>query len=186
MQGFCVTFNKTICPFIYNIMSIMSSPPLWAVFSYHQPHIFELFTMFLAGGYDINPSGIDAAVTEDVGELGDIFFNAVKRAGKQVTKVMRKNFGGVDVCVPAKLFHFSPDVCTADGPARFGDKYRTAVNMVTICIFQKLFLKLTDDYDRSRFSLTAYFGITSLCCINCDELKLADADPRAADRLKNE
>ena len=130
-------------------MMIMSSPPSPAVFSYHQPHILHPPAMFFAGRYDIYSGGVDAAVTEDVGELGDIFLNAVKRAGKKMTEVMREHFAGVYIRVPAKLFHFTPDVRAADWPACPGDKNRTVVDMVTPRVFQQLFLQTADDYNRS-------------------------------------
>ena len=126
---------------------IMFSPPIWAVFSYHQPHILHPPAMFFAGRYDINSCGVDAAVTKDVGKLGDVLLDAVKRARKQVTKVMREHFAGVYVRVPAKLFHFAPDVCPADGLARLGDKNHTVADMMTLRVFQQLLLKLADDDD---------------------------------------
>lgn len=113
-----------------------------AVFSYHQPHILHPPAVLFAGRYDINSSGVDAAVAEDIGELGNILLDAVKRAGKQVTKVMRKDLARVDVRVPAKLFHFAPDVRAADGLARFGNENCTVVVMVTLCVFQQLFCRL--------------------------------------------
>lgn len=113
----------------------MSSPPVWAVFSYHQPHIFKSLTMLCAGGNDIYTSGVDAAVTEDIGELGDVLLDAVECAGKQVSEVVWKHFAGVYVCITAKLFHLTPDVCSADGIACFCDKYDPCVDMVALCIF---------------------------------------------------
>ena len=40
--------------------------------------------MFSAGGNDINASSVNTAMAENIGKLGDILFNAVKGAGKQV------------------------------------------------------------------------------------------------------
>ena len=40
-------------------------------------------------------------MAEDVGELGDVFFDPVKCAGEQVAQVMRKDLARVDVRVPA-------------------------------------------------------------------------------------
>ena len=42
--------------------------------------------MFCTGGHDINPRGINAAVPQDVRQLGDVFLNAVKGPGKQFAK----------------------------------------------------------------------------------------------------
>ena len=129
-------------------MRIMSSPPVWAVFSYYQPHVFKSLAVLCAGGNDVNAGGVDAAVTEDVGELGDVLFNAVKCAGKQMTEIMRKYFAGVDICVPAKLFHFAPDIRAADELTRFGDKDRAGIDMMPLRVFQQLLLKIAHDDDR--------------------------------------
>ena len=53
---------------------------------------------------------------------------------------MRKDLARVDVCVPAKLFHFAPDVRAADGFARFGNENCTVMDMMPLRIFQQLFL----------------------------------------------
>ena len=55
-----------------------------AVFLYNQSHIFHTLTVFIAGINNINAGSIDTAVTENVGELGNILFNAVKSAGEQM------------------------------------------------------------------------------------------------------
>ena len=34
--------------------------------------------MFTTRGNDINSSGVDAAVAEDIGELGNVFFQLIK------------------------------------------------------------------------------------------------------------
>lgn len=46
---------------------------------------------------DIDTSGIDAAVAEDVGELGNVFFDAVEHPGKQMPQVVRKDLSRVNI-----------------------------------------------------------------------------------------
>ena len=70
--------------------------------------------MFSPGADDINARRIDAAVTEDVGEFGDVLFNAVEYAGEQVSQVVRKHLVRIDVCFFTKRFHISPNVRPAD------------------------------------------------------------------------
>ena len=40
--------------------------------------------MFSAGGDDINSCRVDAAVTENVGKLGNVLFDTVEHPGEQV------------------------------------------------------------------------------------------------------
>ena len=73
----------------------------WRIFIFmlnYQVHIFHSFAVFRAGGNDINSGRVDAAVTENVGKFGNIFFNSVKHPCKQMAQVMWKNLLRVDVC----------------------------------------------------------------------------------------
>ena len=63
-------------------------------FLYYQPHIFHLAFMFCTGSNDVDPSGIDVAVTEDICKLGNVLFNAVKCTGKQMAKIVGKHLVG--------------------------------------------------------------------------------------------
>ena len=47
-------------------------------------HILHPLAVLRAGGDDINAGRIDAAVTENVGELCNVLFDAVKHPGEQV------------------------------------------------------------------------------------------------------
>ena len=51
-------------------------------FLYDQPHMLHPFAVLIAGGDDINAGGIDTAVTENIGKLGDIFFDPIKYSCK--------------------------------------------------------------------------------------------------------
>ena len=58
---------------------------------YNQAHIFHFALMLGGGSNDIDACGVDARMTENVSELGNILFNTVKGTGKQVSKIMRKH-----------------------------------------------------------------------------------------------
>jgi len=60
----------------------MLPPPFSVAFLYYQPHIFHTLTVFVAGGDNINPCSVDTAVTENISELGDVLFNAIKGTGE--------------------------------------------------------------------------------------------------------
>lgn len=67
---------------IYNIIWIMYLPPLSVAIFILSPHIFHTLTVFVAGSDNINSCGVDAAVAENICELGNIFFDAVKCSSK--------------------------------------------------------------------------------------------------------
>lgn len=54
-----------------------------------------------AGGNDIDPRGVDAAVAEYICEFCDVLLQPVKRASEQMPEIMRKYLVGVDVGVSA-------------------------------------------------------------------------------------
>lgn len=83
-------------------------------FLYHKTHIFHALTVLCACGNDIDSGGVDTAVTENVRQLCNILFNAVKHTGKKVTKIVRKNLVWIDIGIPAKFLHVTPDICPAD------------------------------------------------------------------------
>ena len=63
-----------------------------AAFLYDQPHTLQAVAVFRAGRDDIDPNGIDAIVSKDIGQLGDVLFRTVEHPGKQVPQIMREHF----------------------------------------------------------------------------------------------
>ena len=100
----------------------MLHSPLTAAFLYNQTHTFHALTVFCAGRDNIDPCRIDAAVTENIGELGNILFNTVKYTGEQMPEIVRKYLFGIDLCLNAEAFHFPPDVRSAQRLARTGNE----------------------------------------------------------------
>ena len=49
---------------------------------YYKSQPFDFSAVFHAGGYDINPCGFDAAVAKEIGQFGNVLFDAVKGSGK--------------------------------------------------------------------------------------------------------
>ena len=87
------------------------------LFSYNQPHMFHSFAVLAAGGNDIDSGCVDAAVAENIRQLGNVLFNAVKHPCEQMPQIMREYFLRIYPCLLAKTFHLPPDVGAADRPA---------------------------------------------------------------------
>ena len=49
-----------------------------------------------ACGYNINTGGVDAGMSQNICQLGNILFNAVKGAGKQMTQIVGEHLAGGD------------------------------------------------------------------------------------------
>ena len=90
-------------PIFYDIIPIMLQSPLTPAFLYNQTHTFHALAVFCAGRDNIDPCRIDAAVSENIGELGNILFDAVEHTGEQMTKIVRKDFFGIYLCFTAEV-----------------------------------------------------------------------------------
>ena len=88
-------------------------PLIWADFFVfrlnYQMHIFHSLAVLRAGGDDINSCCVNAAVTENIGKLGDVLFDSIEHTGEQVlfqrvigpgeqvAQVMRKHLFRIDI-----------------------------------------------------------------------------------------
>ena len=54
----------------------------------HQAHALKASAVFGAGGAYVDAGSVDAAVTQQIGQLGQVLVQAVERPGKQVAEVV--------------------------------------------------------------------------------------------------
>lgn len=66
------------CRVLGNIMSIMLR------LLYQQPQSFDLFAVFCAAAHNIDARSIDVAVTENICQFRNIFFNGIKMSLRKV------------------------------------------------------------------------------------------------------
>ena len=83
------------------------------LFLYYQTHIFNKAAVFFSCRDYVNSRRVDTAVTEYVGEFGDVLFDAVKDTGEQMAKIVRKDFIRVDARLFAQAFHVAPYISPA-------------------------------------------------------------------------
>ena len=90
--------------------------------------------MFVAGSDNIDSCGVDAAVTEYIRKLGNVLFNAVEGARKQMAQIMRKHLLGDNPRLHTQVFHFTPNVASIHRLAAAGYKYSTLCDFLLCCI----------------------------------------------------
>ena len=173
----------------YNIISIMLfTADFGGYFIFrlnYQMHIFHATAVFRAGGNDINSCCVDTAVTKNVGKFRNVFFNAVKRACKQMAKIMRKYFLRIDICIFTQGFHFSPNIRAVYGFAAFRYKNQTAFYSLLCCIAEQFLFQFFHDENRACFCLAVYDCLAAFYRLNRDVLQLADTDTCGTYRLND-
>ena len=147
--------------------------------------MLHALAVLVTGRNDLDPRGVDAAVPEDIRKLGNVFFNAVKRAGKKVAQIVRKHFIWIDVCLFAKAFHLSPDVRAADRLACACHKDRSRCDVLFFGILQQFFLQAFHDENRANLPLAVDGRFTAPDRFHRDELQFTDTDACSADRLND-
>ena len=79
------------------VISTASSGDFFALFSDDQPHLLHSLSVLRSRRNDIYARRVDTAVSENIGELGDILFYPVEYPREQMPQVVRKNLFGVNV-----------------------------------------------------------------------------------------
>ena len=64
-----------------------------------QTQLFHLMAVLCAGGHDVDARRVDAAVAENICQLGDVFFKAIENSCKKVAQIVWKYFFGTDTCI---------------------------------------------------------------------------------------
>lgn len=147
-------------------------------------HGFHTFTVLASGRYDVYPGGVDAGVTENVSELGDVFFDAVERAGEQVAQVVREDFGCRDIGFHAQGLHLLPYVASVQGSAAATYEYGAGFQGFAFDIAFEFFPEFGDDEDGSRPTFAVYGGFAFSDGFDGYKFQFADADACAGDGLE--
>ena len=142
--------------------------------------MFHAFAVFVSSCDDVDACGVDAAVAEDVGELGDVFFEAVKGAGEEVSEVVWGYFVRVDIGFFAKVFHFAPDVGAANGFPISCDEYLSCRDVLLCCVAEQFLFEFLYDEDGTRFALEGDDCFTAFDRFYCNEFQFTDAYAGAA------
>ena len=71
---------------------------------------------------DINTGGVDVGVAQDICQLRNILFQAVKHPGKQVAQIMGKYLIRCHTCLLTQLLHLAPNIAAIQRLAGLGYK----------------------------------------------------------------
>ena len=93
--------------------------------------------MFCAGCHNIDPGGVDAAVAQDVCQLGDVPFDAIKGSGEQLAQIVGKHLAGFHLRLFAEHFHPRPDTAPTQRLSVPGCEDHAGTNAVFLCIRQQ-------------------------------------------------
>lgn len=105
-------------------------------------HLLQLTAVLLSGGHDIDAGGVDAAVAEEVCQLGDILLNGVEGSGKELAEVMRKYLSRLHPGGLAQAFHLRPDVAAVQRTAASGAEDQAADDANSLCVAQQQLFSL--------------------------------------------
>lgn len=149
-------------------------------------HILHPLAVLRAGGDDINAGRIDAAVTENVGELCNVLFDAVKHPGEQVAQIVRKHLFRVDLRLLAQGFHLPPDICPVDGLARAGHENHPAFDPLLRRIAEQFLFQRLYDKNCPSLRLAVHHRFSAPDRFHGDIPQLADPDAGSADGLQDQ
>ena len=139
-----------------------------------------------AGGADVDARGVDAAVSQQVGQLRQILVQPVERPGEQVAEVMGKHLLVGDTGGAAQRLHLPPDVAAIQRCAGAGDKHGAAGDAALLDVAQQLILQAGGQDHPAGLALAADDGHATAGGLGGDGGQLADADTGGADRLQHQ
>lgn len=138
--------------------------------------------VFLCGRY-IDPCGIDAAVSEDIRKVADVFMHVIVGARKEMAEVMRKCFFQCNACFFGVFLHFRPDVAAVYRVSVFCDEDRSASDVFLFAVVDQFHFQFVYEIDLTVFSFAGYADLSGAHCFHRDRCKFTDTHAGAADDL---
>ena len=133
-------------------LPLLPSPASGGVLLYYQPHAFHAPAVLPAARHYVNARGVDAAVTKDVSQPGDVLFDTVEHPREQVAEIVRKHLLRIHTRFSANALHFPPDARPVYGSPGSRNKDCTLPDPVHGNIMQKLLSQVAYYKDASRLS----------------------------------
>ena len=148
-----------------------------------QPQSLQLPPVLLTGGHDVDARGVDAAVTQDIRQLGDVLFQIVERPGEELAQIVREDFVRINFCPRAELFHRSPDVAAVQRPSRAGAEDDAAADSRVPRVAQQERFEPAGEQNFPVFVLAGHADLAPAHGLHREIPQLRDADAGGADGL---
>ena len=158
----------------------------YVVFLYHQSQPLYLPAVFGAGGHNIGPGGIDAAVSQDVGQLCNVLLDPIKGSRKKLPQIMGKDLGWIDTRRPAQPFHLRPYIASVQRLSVSGNEDGSASDAALLCIAYQQFFQLARNQNGPGFAFALNRYLTAGEGLYCKEFQFRHPDTGAANRLKHQ
>ena len=71
-----------------------------------------MLAVFLPRGEDVNSGGVDVAVAQDIGKLGQVLVDGIEAAGKQMAEIVREYLSRRHSGRRADRFHHFPNIAS--------------------------------------------------------------------------
>ena len=139
--------------------------------------------MKASAGGDIDSGGVDAAVSQHIRQLGDVFLRFVKRRGKQVPQIMREYLGGKYPGGFAECFQCFPNITAIHFFSGSGQKDRAGFSVSVLCVAQQLFPEHAGNQNGTVFPFTLNGSAAVSYRLHRDESQLRNPDTRGANGL---
>lgn len=155
------------------------------LFLCQQLHSFQQAAMLRAGRHDVDARGVDAAVTENVCQLCNIFLYGIKRPGKEIPQIVREHLARIYICLYAQALHGCPDVASVEGSAGSRAEDHPLCNPGHMRVLQQESFQLAGKKNTACLAFALYSDLTAPDCIDGEVLQLRHADACGADRLQH-
>ena len=133
------------------------------------------------GSDQINTGGLDAAVPEKVGQLGNVFACLVKDRSKQMAQIMRKYLMRVYTGMFAQGLQLSPNLPAAQFLSAFGAKNRAGSGFLFLSKLCQLSTQFARQQNHPDLPFERDFRLALADGLYGDIRHLADPDAGGAD-----
>lgn len=127
---------------------------------------------------------LHAAVPQNICQFHNIFACLIKRRGKQMPQVVRKDLRGLYPGNFTQSLEHPPDLPSGERLAASGAKNRAGGDLLFLGIFQELPPQLGRPKDRANFTLEGHLRLSHPQGLHGDVSHLTDPDARGADCLQ--
>lgn len=181
----CIIIDRWLCT-NHNFYKVLPHNADYVVFFFlnYKSQVFNFTAVLSTSGHDIDSGSVDTTVSQDIRQLGNILFDAVKSPSEQFPQIVRKHLGRLHSSVLAQLLHRCPDIAAVQRFTRSGNKNSSSYNSAPLRIVQQNILQFTRNEDRSGFTFAVHRDLAIPHCFHGKIPQFGYTDASTADRLE--